>query len=62
MILQRSPGENWFAAAMRYGALEGVSREAVFTRMGQLVSIEGFSERRAAYLTLAEMGVVEGVE
>jgi hypothetical protein len=59
MILSRSPSETWVAAAMRYAALEGVDRQRVFLRYGDLVA-EGFTERRAAYLACAELGIVDG--
>lgn len=61
MILQRSPGETWLGAAMRFASLEGVAHTQVYATMSRLES-EGYSERRAAYLVLAELGIVVGVE
>lgn len=60
MILQRSHGESWVEAAQRYGEYLGYSAHSVANRMAELL-LEGYSERRAAYLTLAGAGV-DGAE
>ncbi len=60
MILQRANKETWIAAAVRYGRDQGVSSGLVYQRYAELVA-SGYSERRAAYLTLAEQGVVDDV-
>lgn len=58
MILTRAHGETWIAAAMRFGRLGGMGKQQVRRRVAELEA-EGHDARQAAYLTLAERGIVD---
>jgi len=61
VILQRKGSETWFGAACRVGALEGVSKHYIHALFGTELE-RGFTEKKAAYLVLAQLGLVDGAE
>ena len=61
MIVAKGQRETWFDAVRRYAELEGVNVDAAGARFCGAVA-DGYSERRAAFLALADFGITGAEE